>query len=111
MWISRTAFVALHEKISDLAVQLAIARTNSDHFRLRVNQLESERAQLLTRLTGVAHAAPQIERHTGESVEDYNGAAIFEDIGDAEARKRGIAHDEHGTVQYGRPLTPGTSLQ
>lgn len=30
------------------------------------------------------------------------GAAMFEDMGDAEARRQGVTHDETGAVRYGR---------
>ena len=89
-----------------LSEQNRILETTLDWMRMRLTQVEQERAQLLFNFTEVKVAVPSIERETPpgmsrESVSDILSAvAHFGDVGDAEAAKLGVDWHEDGTVRY-----------
>ena len=89
-----------------LSNQNAFLQTTLDWMRLRLTQVEQERAQLLFNFTGVKVAVPSIERETPpgpsrETVSDILAhVAHFGDVGDAEAAKLGVDWNEDGTVRY-----------
>ena len=79
--------------------------TTLDWLRVRVTQLEMERAQMLYNYTGVKVPTPIIDRKP--EVHGPEGAAAglpnFEDVGDAEAARLGVGWNPDGTVRYGAP--------
>lgn len=100
----RVALVEATASRSVLAQQNSVLQTQLDFMRMRLNQLEVERAQLLHRATGIQVPVPEIvpSRMPPHSVEDImNGTVSFEDMGDDEARKTGVMNDpETGEVIY-----------
>ena len=95
-----------HEEARVLAQQNQALQTTLDWFRVRMTQLEHERAQLLFNFTGVKVQVPSIERETPAprpgSVSDILAAVNhFGDVGDAEALKLGVDWNSDGTVNYG----------
>lgn len=79
----------------------------------RTNALETERAIMLRRITGLEIPIPTISYSTKETLggptqEDMLAAAgaladPFADMGDAEARRQGVEWDKNGHVVYGKP--------
>jgi hypothetical protein len=111
MWISRTEFFELlHAKsqaegvAQALEKQVAVHQTSLDWMKVRVNQLESERAQLLFAATGAKLNVPEIIRRP---VDDTNPLlelpAIFEDVGDEVADRLHIFHAADGTLTDRKP--------
>jgi hypothetical protein len=79
--------------------------------RVRLNQVEAERAMLLSRVTGVPTFAPAITRapdaplhrplESSEPGSILDGlSALFEDVGDDMAAKIGAGHDQFGALQF-----------
>lgn len=104
MWITRKAYDDLrlewaktHEEATVLNRNYTALMTTMDWLRVRVTQLEQERAQLLFNYTGVKVPTPRIER---EHAAEVAHPPHFDDIGDAEAARLGITWDEAGNVVY-----------
>lgn len=79
---------------------------NLDWFRVRLTQVEAERAKLLYLHTGVKMETPSFERSTPEDDQQRTalpdmiaGFAGFQDVGDEEARKLGIEWDDEGKIK------------
>ena len=108
---AREAFVAANIVREVLERHNAALTTTVDWFRVRISQLEMERAQLLFNYTGVKVATPSIER-VPDPVEGHplNQTVHFGDVGDREAAKLGIRWNQDGTLKYDRPydLTEAT---
>jgi hypothetical protein len=68
--------------------ELAAIKANNDWFRVKCNQLELERAQLLEKAYGVRVPVPEITRSTPPML--HLDAALFEDIGDKQAKELGL---------------------
>lgn len=76
--------------------------TTIDWFRVRISQLERERAQLLFNYTGVKVEAPSIERAPeADPSKNLQHVPNFEDIGDKEAGRLGIGWNPDGTLKTG----------
>lgn len=112
MFISRNAYDDLRlreaearSRAEQQASELAALRTTLDWFRLRINQIEVERAQLLLTYTGVKVPVPQVqETQTTQSPADILAKLPhFFDMGDVLARQMHIGHNADGTVNYGAP--------
>ena|SRR5436190_13236882 len=83
--------------------QLAIAQNNFEWARVRLNQIEAERASLLQALVHVPIQPVAIERpdepvSAGAGLPNTLGFD-FEDIGDDAARHYGIDHEARGAVR------------
>lgn len=86
-------------KNAELEKRALAAEITNDWLRARLNQVETERAILLTKQTGVPFGAPVVHAATG----DVGGVGIpsimddlsFEDVGDDKARQLGL-DDEVG---------------
>ena len=104
MWLSKDLvgfFQISHEVVQDLKVDLTVERaantalrqelatlkTNFDWLRVKVNQLELERAQLIEKAYNIKLPAPTLQRHVAADVPD---AFSFEDVGDDLAKKLGL---------------------
>jgi hypothetical protein len=109
MWINTKDFIKLAEKVADaqgaasaLKNELDKRDVTIDWLRTRVNQLEKERALLMRERTGLNIPIPEIapaQQVTGSRMSGIMAIDdLFEDIGDAEARKQGILHDENGEL-------------
>ncbi len=110
MWITKQAYQDERDaRIKAEAVNSAVQsynvalQTSLDWMRVRLTQLEHERAQLLFNYTGVKVAVPNIEPATNvaeNSADSLNQTMSFADVGDAEASKLGIEWDASGKVVY-----------
>lgn len=107
MWLSRPAYDAMRRDYDKaiaeariLGEQLKVANNTLDWLRIRVSQLEMERAQLLFNYTGVKTVVPSIEKRKPSPNEEIESASLFNDVGDKEAERLGITHDPYGLLQY-----------
>ena len=109
MFISRAMFDTLQTSATTsatearvLSEQLRAWQTTMDWMRVRLNQIEAERAQLLFNFLGVKILTPTIApAHEVAPQPDMLGATIhYGDIGDEEAAKQGISWAPDGTVVY-----------
>lgn len=107
MWVNKFIYQCLNENISTqrtradvaemqartLSEQNKVLQTNMDWMRLRLTQMEKERAQLMFQLMGVKVPVPEIEQVRidlpGELQHPLNQMPSFEDVGDEEAHKLG----------------------
>lgn len=90
-----------HEEARVLAQQNTALQVSLDWMRVRVNQVETERAQLLFLYTGVKVPVPTIAPAPQENPHAMLGAAVhFDDVGDEEASKLGLSWNSDGTVKY-----------
>lgn len=70
--------------------QLRAAQINSDFFRMQINSLQMERAELLRKAHGITVPAPQIQKRLEmDPAFDPNNFS-FSDVGDEVARKLGL---------------------
>ena len=107
MWINRKVYdriVLDSEKRNAVCIeqarQVATLTATLDWLRVRVSQLEIERAQLIYNYMGVKVPTPSIEmeRTPSPSASALNTLPSFEDIGDEEAARLGIGWNEHGEI-------------
>ena len=94
--ISKDSVDSLREELSAiraerdiLKVQVNVANNHFDWLRLRINQLEIERAQLLEKATGIKTAIPEIVR-TPSNIDTMLNNFSFEDVGNEAAKKLGL---------------------
>jgi hypothetical protein len=76
-----------------LRVSEATAKANFDWLRIRVNQLEVERAQLVKRAYNIDVPVPEVVRsnqRAGASDLLQLTSALFEDVGEAGAKELGL---------------------
>lgn len=88
-----------------LAAQVASLTSTVDWLRVRVNQLEHERATLFQAVTKLPMSVPSIrpaDPYAASSAPNTRPdmAALFEDVGDELARTLGIDHDADGRLVY-----------
>lgn len=111
MWISKEQFLALvHERSQSQGVAQALEKQNialqstMDWLKVRLTQLEHERAQLIHNYMGVKIAVPSFEpERPSIQMSDILGATqSFDDVGDEEAAKQGIGWDLNGEVVYSK---------
>ena len=110
MWVDRQTWTALETRATAAeAVKAQLDRHNNalevscDWLRVRLTQLEHERAQLIYQLLGVKVPVPEIERASAPRITSdtiLNSTPSFADLGDAEAAKLGIFHNPDGTLRY-----------
>ena len=85
--------------------QVATLDVTCDWFRVRISQLEHERALMIQHYTGVTVPALSIEKapvpNPTQLRQSYDPVAHFADVGDTEAARMGISwHPETGEVVY-----------
>lgn len=112
MWISRKDYDILQqERLSAqaenkvLSTFIASLTSTLDWARVRLTQVEHEKAQLLFNYTGVKILSPSIEKEVTRPTMQQaalDAGVNFNDLGDAEARRLGIGWNTDGT------LNPGT---
>lgn len=105
MWISRAAFETLSaerikaaEEARVLAQQNAAQQITMDWLRVRNEQVERERAQLLWQYVGIKVQIPVAMPAPSAPEEVLSGGNAFEDIGDAAAAAAGIDWNPDGTL-------------
>ena len=100
--VAKFAIADLREELSavraerdSLKLQNSISQNHFDWLRVRTNQLEVERAQLLEKAYGIKTPVPEIVR-TSVAPIVFN-SALFEDVGEKTARELGLPvyGDEH----------------
>ena len=109
MWIDRKTYDDLrldaakcNEECLVLQRQNTTLTTTLDWLRVRVTQLEMERAQLLYNYTGIKVATPVITKTepTPHGANPMMPSSYFNDVGDAEAAKLGVSWDDNGELVY-----------
>lgn len=114
MWIDRKTYDDLrleNAKLQGICQEQARAnaslQSSFDWLRVRVTQLERERAQLINNYMGIKVEVPEIEvvakdKRGAESLSNA-AASFFTDMGDEEALKQGISWNEEGELVYTKP--------
>lgn len=107
MWISKQSFERL---LNDAAKAQGVAQTlerentalhtTLDWMRVRVEQVERERAILIKNYTGVEVPTPAIKRVEPDHLDHMNAPVNYDDIGDDAAAKLGIGWNADGTIRY-----------
>lgn len=87
----------------ELKTQQAKDIISIDWLRNRVNALEKQNAILMGKATGLLFPTPEIvptRPGTIGGVPDFDMLPSYEDMGDAEAKRRGVSLDDDGFIQY-----------
>jgi hypothetical protein len=98
-----SALATFHACKVELQAQKAKDDLHLDYSRHRINALERERAVLLNKAAGITIAIPEIvstRPGTMTAPPDFSTMPSFEDVGDDEAARLGIMHDDEGLVTY-----------
>lgn len=114
MWIDQKSYLDL--RLSEAAVkaayteqarQIASLQASHDWLRVRVTQLEKERAQLLHNFMGIKVEVPEVVQTQPSRTDAQGSAALaaavapyFTDMGDDEALKQGVSWNESGELTY-----------
>jgi len=105
MWMSKAMYAEQHDRlvkaeavVQSVQIHNAALHTTMDWMRLRLNQLEHERARLIENYMGVRISVPNIEpaQSTDNNADLFNQVPSYEDVGDTEAERMGIGWDEDG---------------
>jgi hypothetical protein len=107
MWIDRKTYddmrldnAKAQTEARVLSEQNRALQVTIDWFRVRISQLEMERAQMLYNYTGVKITTPTIERAPESDVaKALQAVQGFQDIGDQEAARLGIGWNDDGTLR------------
>jgi hypothetical protein len=110
MWISRAVYTDLRESVvaaqairdSQIA-NISALNTTVDWFRVRITQLEHERALMLQNYMGITVPHMSIERapKAGAARPSYDPVPHFDDVGDDEAKRIGVDwNPETGEINY-----------
>ena len=85
-----------------LGAQKAKDDVHIDWLRHRVNALEKMTAVLMQKAAGVSLPVPEIvpTRPGSMTVPNFDYMPSFEDVGEEEARRLGIEHDDSGELIY-----------
>lgn len=117
MWVSKRIYQEMRDDLvaakavrDTLTTQCKALEVTNDWFRVRIGQLEHERAVLIAKYMGVEMPVPVIERVRDEKKDDvYNVTPHFNDVGDEMARKMGIEWNPDGSVAWTLPTMAGTT--
>lgn len=110
MWLNRKVYDDLRDKLVGAeaeargqAAALITVQANLDFMRVRLNQLEQERAILIERMFGVKVPVPQIEKARDPFEKNpFNEVFSFNGLDDNAAAALGISHDNEGKLVYTR---------
>lgn len=110
MWIDRATFMGLVQGEAKSRGELAALQTRfasqdamCDWFRIRLTQLEKERAQMIKQYTGVIIETPVFAKEDKAPIEQVlSEVSTFDDVGDDIAKRLGIGHNPDGTVNYSK---------
>lgn len=114
MWIDRKIYATLEARaIAAESVRTTLEHTNlqleavNDWMRLRLSQVERERAQLLHHYLGIKIEVPEIEKSAPEpgriAGHPLMQTLSFEDIGNEAASKQGIGWNDDGSLKFDLP--------
>lgn len=103
MWLSKQAYQNLYqESVTARAEAAAFKETNralqtsADWMRMRITQLEKERAAFLNHYLDVKIPVPEVVQKAPDPFESHpfnDMAALFNGMSDDEAKTAGIEHD------------------
>jgi hypothetical protein len=96
---------SLHGESQLLKTQKAKDDSHIDWLRHRVNALEKQNAVLMQKAAGIAMPVPEIIPTLARTIggtPDFDHIPSFEDVGEDEARRLGIDHDDEGRLTYTR---------
>ena len=73
-----------------------------DWMRHRINELTKHNAVMLAKAAGVIVPVPEIvpTRPGSMTIPDFSSMPSFEDVGDDEARRLGIEHNDDGEIRF-----------
>lgn len=107
MWLSHRAYSDLHDQLikAEAIKETLLAHNRAlevtlDWFRVRITQLEQERAALVQNYMGVTIPVPSIERKKPAEESPYHSTPHFGDMGDSDAAAQGVSWDEHGILTF-----------
>lgn len=97
--------VAAEQRIAAANKAAEIAQNNFEWARLSLNRVEQERALLLSHALKFPVSAIEIARQTpfdgvSSGVPNLPNRNPYDDIGDEEASRLGVTHDDEGRVTY-----------
>ena len=115
MFLKQTVFLTLHDKITKaeqetrtLREQNRAMQVTMDWMRVRVTQLEHERAVMLDHFMSIKVQVPEIISAPSPSADDFARQMqaytqnLFNDVGDERAKALGLQWDDAGEVVAGR---------
>ena len=109
MWVDRKLFDDLRLAEANqrgvattLKEEVISLRSTLDWMRVRLTQLEHERAVLISNYMGITVTAPRFEKapQTSDFNHPLQALPSFEDVGDEEAARLGVGHNPDGTLRY-----------
>lgn len=122
MWVNRVLFDMivsdnrdlqvknshLHATAASMAAGIEVANEqkvkddlNIDWLRNRCNALEKERAILMNKVAGIHLPVPEIVMGIPRTMApSFDSMPSFEDVGEQEAQRLGITHEDDGTLTY-----------
>jgi hypothetical protein len=92
---------AFEAETNALRAQVIAQQTAADWYRVRLTQLEYERAQLIQRYMGISVPVPQFDKSVDDRP-DPNQTIDFNDVGDDVAKALGIDWNPDGTLRYAK---------
>lgn len=101
----------LQTKHDDALAQKVRDDLSIEWLRHRVNSLEKQNAVLLQKVAGVAMPIPEIvpTRPGTMTVPDFSQMPSFDDLGDEDARRLGVAVDDFGYIQFQTDMKTGSN--
>ncbi len=110
MWIKQDKVLELVSQaavakgeLASLQARFAAQDAMVDWFRIRLTQLEKERAIMVKNYTGVVLETPVFAKEPEKPLDQVLGeVSTFDDVGDEIAAKMGIGWRADGTLEYTR---------
>lgn len=92
----------LQTKHDDALAQKSKDDVTIDWMRHRINALEKQNALMLAKLAGIQVPVPEIVPTRPGTIAEVPFAHMpsFEDMGDAEAKRLGVTHQDDGTLAF-----------
>lgn len=87
--ITQKENAALTAENRNLTEQVIRLNVTQDWFRMKINQLEAERALLLEKAYGIHVPVPEIAKLENRIKDGFDLHALFEDVGDKRASELG----------------------
>lgn len=107
MWLSRQTWdqerdarIKAEAETASIKQYNIALQTTMDWQRVRLNQLEHERARLIETYMGVKIAVPEISAEPMDSASILQEVPNFDDVGDEQATKLGIQWNDLGEVVH-----------